>query len=196
VELQDAVQKLEQMALTDELTGLANRRRLQGLLGQMFAQAVRYRQDLACIMADLDGFKAINDTLGHQKGDEALAIAGRLIAEQVRLSDVAARFGGDEFIVILPHTGCATASHLAQRLVDAFEARVGALCGPGAQCSMSIGIACLNVSRPDTPDQLLAHADKALYAAKKAGRRRIMVCGADGVPLPPEQAGAPIVAKR
>jgi len=193
-DLQDAVEKLEQMALTDDLTGLANRRRLQGLLGQMFAQAVRYRQDLSCIMVDLDGFKEVNDTLGHQRGDEVLAMAGKLIAEQVRSSDVAARFGGDEFIVLLPHTACDTATALAQRLSRAFEERAAPLVGPLGSCRMSIGIACLNLSHPANPDQLLAQADKALYAAKAAGKRTVMVCGPMGEPIPAE--GEPSAAQR
>ncbi|MBL0921471.1 MAG: diguanylate cyclase [Phycisphaerales bacterium] len=193
-DLQEAVQKLEQMALTDELTGLANRRRLQGLLGHLFAQAVRYRQDLACIMVDLDGFKEVNDTLGHQRGDEVLAMAGSLIAEQVRSADVAARFGGDEFIVLLPHTSCETAIHLAQRLSRAFEDRAAALVGPLGSCRMSVGISCLNLSHPANPDQLLAHADKALYAAKAAGKRTVMVCGANGEARP--ALGEPPAAAR
>ncbi len=186
-DLQEAVLKLEQMALTDDLTGLSNRRRVQGLLGQMFAQAVRYKQDLACVMADLDGFKAINDSLGHQMGDSVLNIAGQLIAEQVRKSDVAARFGGDEFVLLLPHTSCDTAALLAQRLSVAFETRVEALVGKGPRCSMSIGISCLNLSQPSSPEHLLAHADKALYAAKGAGRRRIMVYGPSGEATPVER---------
>ncbi len=183
-ELQEAVLRLEQMALTDDLTGLANRRRLQGLLGQMFAQALRYGHDLSCVMVDLDGFKQVNDTLGHQRGDEVLTLAGSIIREQARSSDVAARFGGDEFLALLPQTSCETAAHLAQRLSRAFEDRAAAIVGPLALCRMSVGIASLHQSHPANPDQLLAQADNALYAAKAAGKRTIMVCGPDGEPIP------------
>lgn len=180
-ELEQAVTRLETMALTDELTGLANRRRLVERLEQMYAQAVRYGSDLACLMIDLDGFKAINDTLGHQRGDELLSLAGQVIARSVRAADVAARYGGDEFVVLLPHTSAATAAALAARLSSQFQREAGRMGRVGLRCGMSIGVACLGLSAPSDGDSLLAQADNALYAAKQSGKRRIMVCGPDGV---------------
>jgi diguanylate cyclase (GGDEF)-like protein len=182
-ELQLLVQRLEEAATTDPLTGLANRRRLSDRLEQMHAEAVRYGTDLACILFDLDGFKAINDSLGHQAGDELLSQVGEIIRAQVRSSDLAARFGGDEFVILMPHTTCDTAVNLADRIMRQFSA----LCpldpdakGAPTSCGMSVGVASLRTSRPKTGEDLIHHADLAMYTAKEAGRRCIRVCDADG----------------
>lgn len=190
-ELEEAVAELERMAMTDSLTGLANRRHLTTRLDQMFAQATRYRSDLACMMIDLDGFKAINDTLGHQRGDDLLELTGRVIRAEIRNADIAARYGGDEFVVLMPHTSSETAAALAMRLQDAFRRQAAGLADGRLRCSMSIGVSCVRLSNPGDGDELIAHADNALYAAKQAGKRRIMVCGPDGVTaMPaPEAAG-------
>ncbi len=190
-DLESAVRQLQQLALTDELTGLANRRRLNDLLPQMYAQAVRYGSDLACLMIDLDGFKAINDTLGHARGDDLLSLTGEVIRRNIRSSDVGARLGGDEFVVLLPQTPCQTAALLAARLGAAFQREAARLGKVGMRCGMSIGVSCLALSQPADGDQLLVHADNALYAAKDSGKKRIMVCGPDGVTaLEPEALSA------
>lgn len=182
-ELQQLVQRLEEAATTDPLTGLANRRRLSDRLEQMHAEAVRYGTDLACILFDLDGFKAINDTLGHQAGDELLTTVGEIIRGQIRSSDLAARFGGDEFVILMPHTTCDTAVNLAQRIMHQF----GSVCPLDAKtkdavsaCGMSVGVASLRTSRPRSGEELIHHADTAMYTAKDSGRRCIRVCDADG----------------
>jgi diguanylate cyclase (GGDEF)-like protein len=182
-ELQQLVQRLEEAATTDPLTALANRRRLSDRLEQMHAEAARYGTDLACILFDLDGFKSINDTLGHQAGDELLANVGAIIREQVRSSDLAARFGGDEFVILMPHTTCDTAVNLADRIMRQFAS----VCpidpssdhAPTA-CGMSVGVASYRTSHPQSGEELIHHADTAMYTAKEAGRRCIRVCDADG----------------
>ncbi|TVQ64102.1 MAG: diguanylate cyclase [Phycisphaerales bacterium] len=184
-DLEEAVSQLEMMAMTDPLTGLANRRHLTSRLVQMYAQAVRYDDDLACMMIDLDGFKSINDTLGHQRGDELLELTGRVINAEIRTADVAARFGGDEFVVLMPRTPAATAVALASRLQSAFQRHASRLADGNLRCGMSIGVACVSVSKPADGNELITHADNALYAAKQAGKRRIMMCGADGVTATP-----------
>lgn len=190
-ELEEAASRFEAMATTDLLTSLANRRRLDQRLGLMFSEAVRYGQDLTCLMIDLDGFKSINDTLGHQRGDELLMLTGRIINEQIRSSDLGARYGGDEFVVILPHTGYETAISLGRRLVVEFQKQVGRVLGEIGRCGMSIGLSSLSLSRPLDAQQLIAHADSALYTAKLSGRSRIMVCGPDGVTaMAPESLAA------
>ncbi|MGP1308836.1 MAG: GGDEF domain-containing response regulator [Phycisphaerales bacterium] len=181
-ELQQLVQRLEEAATTDPLTRLANRRRLSDRLEQMHAEAVRYGTDLACILFDLDGFKAINDELGHQAGDELLSQIGAIIRSEVRSSDLAARFGGDEFVILMPHTTCDTAVNLADRIMKQFVSVCpidGAEPTPSA-CGMSVGVASLRTSRPRTGEELIHHADVAMYTAKHAGRRCIRVCDADG----------------
>ncbi len=179
-ELEQAAARFEQMASTDLLTNLANRRRLEAQLHAMFSEAMRYEQDLSCLMIDLDGFKAINDRLGHQRGDELLEMTGRIISAQIRASDLGARYGGDEFVVILPHTPHETAVTLAKRLMAEFRQQETELLGDELRCGMSIGVACLSLSKPTSPQQLIAHADTALYAAKLSSGVRLMVCGPDG----------------
>lgn len=179
-ELEEAAARFELLASTDLLTNLANRRVLEQRLAVMFSEALRYGTELTCLMIDLDGFKATNDTLGHQRGDDLLVMTGRIITDQVRTSDVGARYGGDEFVIALPQTTCDTAVALGQRLIGEFRRQSEALLGDGARCGMSIGIASLTLSRPLDPHQLIAHADNALYRAKMSGRSRIMVCGPDG----------------
>lgn len=179
-ELETEVLQLERMAWTDALTGLANRRQVHERLPQLFAEAVRYQTDLACMMVDLDGFKAINDTLGHTRGDDLLQATARTIIEEVRTADLAARYGGDEFLVLMPQTNCRTAALVAGRLSTSFHRRAAAGAG-GVRCGMSIGVSCLSVSRPLDGKDLIMHADNALYAAKHDGKGRIMICGPDGV---------------
>lgn len=199
-ELEQFARQLEEMASTDLLTNLGNRRRLDEQLHLMFAEAVRYGRDLSCIMIDLDEFKTINDTRGHQTGDLLLRTTGEVITGQVRASDVAARFGGDEFIIVLPETAHETAAALARRLQDEFGRRAEAALGESDVCGMSIGISSLALSNPLEPAELIAHADAALYAAKGGGKSRVMICkpgsvdeqraaaedaDADGVPADP-----------
>jgi len=184
-ELEEAASRFEEMASTDLLTNLANRRRLESQLHVMFSEALRYEQDLSCLMIDLDGFKAINDRLGHQRGDELLEMTGRIITAEIRASDLGARYGGDEFVAILPHTPHQTAVTLARRLMAEFRRREMEALGDELRCGMSIGVSCLSLSKPMSPQQLIAHADIALYAAKLSSGVRLMVCGPDGTTASP-----------
>lgn len=175
--LEQRIAKLEAEAWTDPLTGLANRWQLENRLGQMFAEAVRYAGDVSCVMIDLDGFKEVNDSAGHAAGDDLLRLVGHVVNDCIRQSDFAARYGGDEFVIVMPQTGCEVARTVAERLREKFleEARAwGADCGCTG-CGMSIGIASLQRSRPLDADQLLVNADRALYASKKAGKGEVRV---------------------
>jgi two-component system cell cycle response regulator len=161
--LVEANVRLAQQALTDELTGLANRRHGAHELERAVALAVRHGHKLALVRVDVDHFKAINDGSGHQVGDEVLAEVARRLEHAVRGGDELARWGGDEFVAILPDTDRAGAARAAERL----RASVAAAPIAGLDVTISVGWAHWS---GDTPDDLLARADRALYQAKDAGR--------------------------
>jgi len=178
-QLEEAVDRLETMAATDPLTGLHNRRAFHKVLEQRFAETNRHRNDLACLMIDLDGFKQLNDTMGHQAGDELLQRASRVLEANCRRSDVAGRYGGDEFIVLLPQTDETTAKQVAERIAEEFN-RLGAASyeksdGGVARVTMSMGLATFQNARPVNPDQIIAFADHALYRAKALGKTQLCV---------------------
>lgn len=176
-QLEEAVAKLETMAATDPLTGLANRRAFAAAFDRAFADAVRHNKDLAVVMIDLDGFKQLNDTLGHRQGDQMLQRAARVLEANCRRSDVAGRFGGDEFIVLLPNTGEETAAGVARRIAEEFghmAAMELAEEGFPGRLTMSLGLATIRTSRAVHPEQLIEHADHALYCAKQAGKTRLV----------------------
>jgi diguanylate cyclase (GGDEF)-like protein len=177
-QLQEAVAQLETVAATDPLTGLANRRAFGVALGRAFADAHRNHNDLTCIMLDLDGFKHFNDTFGHQAGDDLLKCIADLLQHHCRQSDVAGRFGGDEFIILLPHADEQTARQVALRMQEGLDAELARINGPDnikAAVTMSMGLACLNHRTTRDPEQLIAHADHALYRAKQAGKNRMVI---------------------
>lgn len=176
-QLESAVRQLETVAATDPLTGLANRRAFNQALVRAFAEATRHSQDLSCIMIDLDGFKLLNDTLGHQRGDELLQHVARVLENCCRASDVAGRFGGDEFVVLLPQTDEVTAAQVAQRIADEFAHVVETMLKDtpvAGRVTMSMGLASLSAGAAANPDALIAQTDHALYRAKQTGRARLV----------------------
>ncbi|HZZ42125.1 MAG TPA: diguanylate cyclase [Tepidisphaeraceae bacterium] len=174
-QLEASLQRVEQMAATDPLTGLYNRRHFGKVLDQLFAEAQRYGKDLSCVMIDLDGYKQLNDSCGHQVGDQLLVAAGKVISANMRRMDVAARYGGDEFVLLLPHADAPSAAAVAGRIRDEFKQASAQLLKREKGVSMSIGVGSLNNNSPSHADQLVARADAALYEAKEAGRDRIML---------------------
>jgi two-component system cell cycle response regulator len=183
-ELERSLRKVEEVAATDPLTGLYNRRHFGRVLEQMFSEAHRYAKDLSCVMIDLDGYKQLNDRHGHQVGDQILIEAGRAIAATMRKMDVAARYGGDEFILLLPHASSAEAAGVADRIRDGYREAAGvvlarALAGEAtAPLTMSIGVSSLLGEPSAIPigaEQLIARADAAMYRAKKGGRNRVVL---------------------
>ena len=187
-QLEEAVSQLELLASTDALTGLANRRHVEQMLDRMFAEASRYGSDLACLMIDLDAFKELNDSLGHQMGDRVLQATGRVLAANCRRSDIAGRYGGDEFVLLLPHTSPEVAEQVARRIQHQFHTTVRSVAPGAGQCNMSIGLACMSLNRPASAEQLVTRADAALYKAKRDGKARIELAaqpgGANAVPIP------------
>ncbi len=170
-------QQLRELASHEPLTGLYNRRFFNEVVERRFSEAIRYETDLSCIMVDLDGFKEVNDAFGHHVGDELLLATAATITSQLRTADVAARFGGDEFIVLLPQTDSQRARVLAERIVEKF-AQDTAQHLPHVRTTMSVGIASLPSLDIQDSESLLRTADHALYEAKAAGKNRIVTATA------------------
>jgi diguanylate cyclase (GGDEF)-like protein len=174
-QLKESLQKLEQMAATDPLTGLYNRRHFGAVLERHFAEASRYGKDLACIMCDLDGYKKLNDTMGHQFGDKILQAAAKIITWNLRVMDVAARYGGDEFVILLPHASAELACNVGERIHSQFVFQMKSLIPSELSLTMSMGIASIQHNRPANSDQLVALADEALYDAKHRGKNQTII---------------------
>ncbi|HEY8486878.1 MAG TPA: diguanylate cyclase [Limnochordales bacterium] len=192
-----------QLAITDELTGLYTRRYFFERLEEEARRARRLQRPFSVIMLDLDRFKECNDRFGHLAGDEVLRQVGRRLAAVVRQSDVVARYGGDEFVVLLPETGKEEAGAVARRLCQclAFQCETQATWPHPVDITASLGVASFPEDA-DTPHGLLARADTALYEAKSRGGSSVCVYGMQaagcprrgGVEHPPEpapQAGSP-----
>ena len=172
--LEASLKQVEELAATDPLTGLYNRRHFAKVVEQLFAEAQRYGKDMACVMIDLDAYKDLNDTLGHQAGDELLVLASRVITANLRRMDVAARYGGDEFVLLLPQASADDAAKVAERINEEFKPASGLLLARDC-LTMSIGVGSLVTNRARDPGQLIACADAALYRSKRGGRDRITV---------------------
>lgn len=183
-QLQESLLRMEQMAATDPLTGLYNRRHFGRVLEQLFAEAQRYDTDLSCVMIDLDGYKQLNDTHGHQVGDQLLIAAGKVITANLRRMDVAARYGGDEFVLLLPKAHTGEAAVVVQRIREEYFNASAVLLSVEQGVRMSVGIGSVLVSRCSCGEQLVASADRALYHAKGAGRDRIAIADAPPPTVP------------
>lgn len=165
--------KVEQHSITDKLTGLLNRRRFDEALAQEILRAERYRHPLALVIFDVDHFKRYNDRHGHVRGDAVLREVGKVLERTKRATDLAFRYGGEEFCLLLPETGLAEAKELAERLRRAVEkeAFIGEHTQPGARLTISLGVAMFVPG--DDPKALVVRADAALYNAKQQGRNRV-----------------------
>lgn len=181
-QLKETLQKMEEMAARDPLTSLYNRRYFADMLERCFAESTRYGKDLACIMADLDGFKKLNDTKGHQWGDRILRATANMISSNLRVMDIAARYGGDEFVILLPHASAELACQVGERISSQFTLQMRAIVPSSLTLTMSLGIAAIQHNHPTNSDQLVALADEALYAAKHLGKNRTIISEKIGTP--------------
>lgn len=164
---------LEQMVVSDPLTGLHNRRYLMDRLTQEMQRADRHGEPMAFAMIDLDGFKPINDQFGHVVGDKVLRAVGNAIARCVRVSDIAARYGGDEFAIILPQTPPEGAMRVVERVLRAIsELQLNDEKGANCKVTASLGLAYYPADDLETPEDLVHSADGALYGAKRSGKNR------------------------
>lgn len=169
------VSKLEHLSRTDDLTGLLNRRALVEKLEDEVRRAKRYRSKLALIICDIDYFKEVNDTYGHDVGDKFLQIVSNLLIKSLRSTDIIGRYGGDEFLVILPETLMEEAKETAERIrlsVENFELQ-GEDKDP-VKITVSLGVAEFNIDKENIND-LIKRADNALYMAKSRGRNKVYI---------------------
>lgn len=164
--LEERNRRLLYLSRCDEVTGLYNQRYFMERLDEEFRRALRYAAPLSLLMADLDEFKAFNDRQGHPAGNELLREVAEVIRQTARATDIAARFGGDEFAILLPQTTGEQGMHLAERLRTAVAALP-------ENASISVGVASLSGGISGAPE-LVAKADRAMYRAKAQGRNRVI----------------------
>lgn len=164
--------ELADLALVDDLTGVANRRQLVQRLSEECARSERSGEPFALLVVDLDGFKSINDTHGHAAGDACLQHFTLMAQTRLRPGDLLARTGGDEFCIVLPSSSLREGIMIARRVLDVCRQDAEGCAGPDIPIAVSIGIAHWTVEIGRFPDRLIAAADHALYAAKKQGKNR------------------------
>jgi diguanylate cyclase (GGDEF)-like protein len=183
---------LEQAALTDALTGLPNRRHGFDHAAAAFARARRGGETMALLMLDIDHFKRVNDQHGHAAGDVLLTSVARAMKQRLRQNDMLARWGGEEFLIVVSPTSPDDVRAVAQSLLEHIAALDVQHDGVKLSCTASLGVALLT-SQDATLDALLARADRALYEAKAGGRNRVVVDGAPAAPTAMRQARTPAV---
>ncbi|MEO8681985.1 MAG: GGDEF domain-containing protein [Vicinamibacterales bacterium] len=167
--LRGALARATSLSRTDSLTSLLNRRAFYEVAAQVLALGRRYGHPVTLAYIDLDNFKTINDTQGHEAGDDTLRRAAELLQRSIRRGDVAARFGGDEFVVLLPETGPAGAAPLLERLRSGMAETLDQKHKP---ITVTIGAIAFTMAPTDVED-LVRRADAAMYAAKAAGKNRV-----------------------
>jgi len=173
-EWQERATQFQLMSITDPLTGLLNRRYLEERLTEELNRSKRYSYPMSCLMIDIDDFKSYNDRNGHQAGDVALKITAHSFKAALRSADIACRYGGEEFCILLPQTSLTEAGVIAERMrqkVTETDYPYGKS-QPQGTVSISIGISTFG-KHIDTAESVIAAADRALYNAKRLGKNRI-----------------------
>jgi|WetSurMetagenome_2_1015567.scaffolds.fasta_scaffold02979_6 diguanylate cyclase (GGDEF)-like protein len=165
-------QEVRHHAITDSLTALYNRRHFFYLAMREFSHAGRYNRPLAALMLDIDHFKNINDTYGHVAGDQVLIELARLCRQELRATDICGRYGGEEFVFLLPETSMEGARQMAERLCMAISGLTVMVEGKTVNITASLGVAVMDKDCPNV-EELLNRSDQALYDAKRGGRNRV-----------------------
>jgi two-component system, cell cycle response regulator len=173
-QLLEANERLRYISQTDGLTGLDNRRHLEDRLREMFEHARRLNEPFSCVMCDLDRFKSVNDTHGHQAGDAVLKQFARILRREVREIDRVGRYGGEEFMLLLPGTVLDAGVHFAERVRKQVEAHTFTFDGISICRTASFGVSAWPHPRIADCDALMRAADDALYVAKETGRNRVV----------------------
>lgn len=171
--------ELRLLASRDSLTGAVNRRHFMELAKRELTRAKRYKRSFALILMDMDGFKKVNDTYGHQAGDQALLMLKRICTQGTRVVDVFARFGGEEFALMMPETSLDSAAIIAERLRATLESTVIKSGSHKFNVTISMGVTECGRRKDDTLDAMLSRADKALYHAKEKGRNQVQILRAE-----------------
>jgi diguanylate cyclase (GGDEF)-like protein len=172
-------ERAEKLSVTDGLTGLDNHQQMQTLLKKEVERCGRYNSPLSVIIMDIDHFKQVNDTYGHQKGDEILLEFSAIMRKFCRSNDVAARYGGEEFFLVLPETGIEGALHIAERIREEMASHNFQSKGKGFHVTVSCGIAEYDANNMNDTADLIKVSDLALYKAKNEGRNRTIQGTAD-----------------
>ncbi|MES9943952.1 MAG: sensor domain-containing diguanylate cyclase [Candidatus Thiodiazotropha sp.] len=170
-----AFRKLQQYATTDDLTGLANRRELDKIALREYKRATRFSRNFSVLMLDLDHFKVVNDTYGHNIGDRVLQHVADICASAIRGQDLLARYGGEEFTILLPESDIESGGKLGQRICDEIAAKPYRHGTQMISMTISIGVSEIEDGDDEVYD-LIYRADKALYEAKKRGRNQVVIC--------------------
>jgi diguanylate cyclase (GGDEF)-like protein len=173
-ELLEANERLRHMSQTDELTGLDNRRNLNDRIEEMFSHAKRLAEPFSLVMCDLDKFKSVNDTYGHQAGDEVLRQTAMILKDEAREIDRVGRYGGEEFMLLLPGTVLDSAVTFAERVRKRIEGNTFTFPGGSITRTASFGVAGWPHPRIEQCDDLVRTADDALYVAKETGRNKVI----------------------
>jgi len=176
IQIINQLRMIERLSLIDQLTGIANRRSFDARLNVEWKQAIREQNSLSLLMMDLDKFKALNDTYGHQQGDLVLKKVSEIFTMSLRRpADFTARWGGEEFIVLLPNTPIEGALDVAENIrTDIEKTPILFIDGTFKRVTVSIGVSSIFPEKSSSIDAFIANADKALYLAKEAGRNRVM----------------------
>jgi diguanylate cyclase (GGDEF)-like protein len=177
------VSELSQLVRTDTLTGLYNFRHFREVLSLEMERSHRSYQPTALVMVDLDHFKKVNDRWGHEVGNQALITAAKAMHDCVRQLDVACRYGGEEFAIILPASNLLTAKHVANRVCETIAATPVMVDGEDIGLTASLGIAIFSANQHNSVEELVERADKALYQAKQNGRNQVCYEEQDNKPL-------------
>ena len=173
VENSRLVERLRNLAIRDSLTELYNHRHAMDILANEFGRVGRYAAGVSLLMLDLDEFKRVNDEHGHPAGDAVLKEMARVLKETLRTVDSVGRYGGEEFVIILPHTSPEEARATGERIRRKVQGHVFWVGAKPLNVTVSVGVASYPTPTVDSPESLVREADGALYRAKEAGRNRV-----------------------
>ncbi len=177
-DIRRALTQIKLLSETDELTGILNKRAIDIVAGRLLKQAGRYARPVSVLMIDSDSLKSINDTYGHEAGNRLLKLTVQCIQKQLREADIVGRYGGDEFLVLLPETPCSGAAGVAERIRRSIESAPSSIREKTVTATVSVGVASYPEHGGDF-EAIMKKADQAMYGSKNKGKNRVTVFGGD-----------------